>query len=586
MLKLQKFNSALLPLLLAISTLVMPNNIKGQSIPTNVSATDGSFFDKITVIWTNISNSRYFMVFRSTSNNSATATPLSNTWFSQTSFDDKTALKNVTYYYWVKSSNDIYGRYSQSSFSDSNDGYITYIEVSDGLYLDKIKITWRGEPNKFFKLYRSLTNNVATATEISNWVNSSSYDDISAQMGFSYYYWLKAASTSDGKNAVPLIISDFGYRVPVAPYLTVSGDFDKIIVRWSGTTDNYFTVYRNTVNNLTTAQPLGISWQKTLMLTDLTAQFGITYYYWVCSSVYSDGRNRSLFSDYKAGFKGGYPAWNIQASKGLYPDYTRLDWNGTMPSAYFKVYRGTSPDSSLSKEISPWLSQIYYEDKTAEPGTNYYYWVRSANNAYGANPSIFREKIIGFRGVAPINTVKCSQGTLTDRIRITWTPLSTNPGIYYQVYHSFYSNTSTAKPISGWITAKTFDDLTYRQWNNNYYWVKSCMNAQGINASEFGSYGTGYRKYPNSINANLNTTTLFPNPVKDNVTLKFDVQDPTLVSIQIADITGKIIFTYSGQYSGNSNFFKIDVSNWNNGIYILRLNKDNELTAHILNIQN
>ena len=87
--------------------------------PTSVSASDGTYSDKVQVTWTASLGATSYTVYRSTSSgNWAQKTTLGTT--TNTNFYDTTASVGNTYYYWVKASN----AYGTSNFSAYDNGKV------------------------------------------------------------------------------------------------------------------------------------------------------------------------------------------------------------------------------------------------------------------------------------------------------------------------------------------------------------------------------------------------------------------------------------------------------------------------------
>jgi len=84
--------------------------------PTGVSASDGTYTDKVRVTWNASSGATSYKVYRSTSSGGS-KTYLGST--SSTTYDDTSASVGTTYYYWVKALNS----YGESGFSSYNMGY-------------------------------------------------------------------------------------------------------------------------------------------------------------------------------------------------------------------------------------------------------------------------------------------------------------------------------------------------------------------------------------------------------------------------------------------------------------------------------
>ena len=84
--------------------------------PTGVSASDGTYTDKVRVTWNSDSGATSYTVYRATSSG-GTKTSLGST--SSTTYDDTSASVGTTYYYWVKASNS----YGTSGFSAYDTGF-------------------------------------------------------------------------------------------------------------------------------------------------------------------------------------------------------------------------------------------------------------------------------------------------------------------------------------------------------------------------------------------------------------------------------------------------------------------------------
>jgi hypothetical protein len=88
------------------------------SAPSNVSASDGTYSDKIRVTWSAATGATAYEVWRGTSSSSSSATRIAGD-VTSTTYDDASAIRGTTYYYWVKAKNAA----GTSGFSASNSGY-------------------------------------------------------------------------------------------------------------------------------------------------------------------------------------------------------------------------------------------------------------------------------------------------------------------------------------------------------------------------------------------------------------------------------------------------------------------------------
>ena len=177
-------------------------------VPTGLTASDGTYTNKVSLSWNDVTGETGYQVYRSTTNNSATAAWLCLLGANATSFDDTSAVPGTTYYYWVRALVLVSGTYYYSNFSTPDTGYAlaipppvpTGLTASDGTYTNKVSLSWNdvtGETG--YQVYRSTVNNSATA----QWLcllgaNATSFDDTTAAPGTTYYYWVRALAWFPG----------------------------------------------------------------------------------------------------------------------------------------------------------------------------------------------------------------------------------------------------------------------------------------------------------------------------------------------------------------------------------------------------
>ncbi|MCX6273485.1 MAG: C10 family peptidase, partial [Bacteroidetes bacterium] len=90
--------------------------------PTNVSASQGIFNERVRVTWRWASNANYYRVFRSTTNDYLASSDVTG-WVSGLEFNDYNTIPGQNYYYWVQSSSNSSGT-DQSGFSLVAMGYL------------------------------------------------------------------------------------------------------------------------------------------------------------------------------------------------------------------------------------------------------------------------------------------------------------------------------------------------------------------------------------------------------------------------------------------------------------------------------
>ena len=111
-----------------------------------------------------------------------------------------------------------------------------------------------------------------------------------------------------------------------------------MLVSWSGTSGNYFRVYRNTTNSSSTATALG-SWQTSYSYNDDSATAGVTYYYFLRAASNNSGSNISAFSTSNSGYRSsscGTPT-GLQTSQ-VTSTTCYLNWNAVSGATQYSLW--------------------------------------------------------------------------------------------------------------------------------------------------------------------------------------------------------------------------------------------------------
>jgi PKD repeat protein len=111
--------------------------------------------------------------------------------------------------------------------------------------------------------------------------------------------------------------------------------------------------------------------------------------------------------------------------------------------------------------------------------------------------------------------VSASDGTFSDRVRITWNASAGATGYWV------YRNTVGIAPAAeiAWVGSPGYDDLTAAPAQTYWYWVRA-GNASGW--STYSAYGTGYR-----ATGPVPTPTATPRPGSLAASFTFSPQTPT-----------------------------------------------------------
>ena len=195
----------------------------------------------------------------------------------------------------------------------------------------------------------------------------------------------------------------------------------------------------------------------------------------------------------------------VSATDGTYSDKVRVTWN-PVSGATYEVWRGTSSSTSSASKLGD-ASSTTYDNTTATPGTTYYYWVKAKNSA---GTSGFSSYNTGYRSGSPPVTVpsaptgvSATDGTYSDKVRVTWNPVS---GATYEVWRGTSSSTSSASKL-GDASSTTYDNTTAAPGTTYYYWVKA-KNSAGT--SGFSSYNTGFATSSGPANNNFASRLVIP----------------------------------------------------------------------------
>jgi FtsP/CotA-like multicopper oxidase with cupredoxin domain len=262
---------------------------RNLSAPATVQASDGTFTDKVQVIWTASSGATSYQVYRATTNVPATGTNLGSP--ASSPYNDTTAVPGVTYYYWVKACKATVC----SAFSASDTGWRnllppTNLLASDGTYTTHVRLTWTAASGATsYDVYRATTAGGAGITLLGS-TASLAFNDTTATPAITYYYSVKACR---GTPCSGFSTSDTGWRNMPAPTNVQASDGafpDKVQVTWTaalGATS--YQVYRATTAGGAGLTLLGSP--TVLTFDDTTGTVSLTYYYSVkaCSGAICSG---------------------------------------------------------------------------------------------------------------------------------------------------------------------------------------------------------------------------------------------------------------------------------------------------------
>jgi len=93
--------------------------VEAPRAPTGLSASDGTFTDKVRITWNSVSEADQYRVYRCSSSSSTSSCSGRSAWQSERTYDDTSATAGTDYWYRVKARNDG----GESSLSSANSGF-------------------------------------------------------------------------------------------------------------------------------------------------------------------------------------------------------------------------------------------------------------------------------------------------------------------------------------------------------------------------------------------------------------------------------------------------------------------------------
>lgn len=174
------------------------------------------------------------------------------------------------------------------------------LQATDGEYTNKLSLTWDVVPDvSSYEVYRAVSYNGSKSKLTTT--SATSFNDSSVTVGDTYYYWIKACSTSVCSNYSDY---DTGWRNGLPPSdpsgLSASDgtSTSKIYLDWNAVSDaTGYQVWRNTVNSTISARQIATISDPEYDDANVISQQ--VYYYWVKSQ---NSYGVSDFSGYNSGY--------------------------------------------------------------------------------------------------------------------------------------------------------------------------------------------------------------------------------------------------------------------------------------------
>lgn len=453
--------------------------------PPAPTASDGTSASEVSLTWEYHVGMTYYEVYRAaTSSGSKTLLDYTAGSF----YSDTTTEPGRVYYYFYRACNDMLcGDYSAYDTGWRSLAAPTGVAASDGSYTDKIRITWNSVSGATAYIVYAATAPGDTPLQLGS-ATTTSYDYTAPTPERPYYLWVKACNPY---GCGDLSAYDSGYREMPTPVNVSASDgayANKVAIAWSsvpGATS--YKVYRGT----SPGNQAYLADSSNAFYDDLTATPGQTFFYYIqASNSYGAGAQ----SNYNTGWRKMPQPVGLVASQGGYDVKVQLTWNNVTEAAYYELYRSAEPGGSASLLASPAFPA--HDDISGEVLVHYYYTVRACNTY---TCSALSNEVEGWRSLAAPPGVSASDGSYTDKVRLTFGSVS--GAFQYKIYRK----TGMTNPsLLDTIGSTTYDDTSATPEVIYFYFVIACNN-QGCGLSSATDSGWRELVTPTGLSASDNT---------------------------------------------------------------------------------
>ncbi len=168
------------------------------AVPESVSASDGTFTDKVHVSWNPAAAATGYTVYRAPKRDGMVFfTPIGDT--NSTEFDDIDVEPGQFYTYKITARN----YFGEGELSEGDDGYAalviepdtpTGLSAGKGEFADRVHLSWNHVPDASYKVYRAPVGGWITFYTLIAETGSAEYDDTTASLGSKYYYSIRASN--------------------------------------------------------------------------------------------------------------------------------------------------------------------------------------------------------------------------------------------------------------------------------------------------------------------------------------------------------------------------------------------------------
>lgn len=472
--------------------IILPDAVRG------VSASDGSYTDKVRIEWRKADYAAQYEIYRNgirlittqgtiknqyNQNQLGNITVLESEPITQSDsifslyYDDKSAVAGTLYEYSIVGKNQRgLGEYATDSI---NTGWKKLsapanLIVSNGSYINKILVSWGAVVGATsYKVYRETIEytptgdvTVLSSSTIIATTTTNNYEDSNTDLSYNVYYRYRIVAScalGDSNFSVTKVGSLKTPTVSAPTGLTATAGVheDKVVLNWNDVVNaTGYIVYANDLQIATTIDSA---------YTDSDILAGVQRVYTVKAVGLFE---TSVSSNSVSGWKKLSAPKNVNASDSAFSNYIEVYWTKVEGATSYKVYRSLNSNMSSSILLGEVVSTNYIDTNTdLVVGTTYYYAVVAASDTYNTNgildsalsnidsgrlftPSttdVITDDVAPVLPDAPTN-VTASDGSFDYMILVNWSSVSNTPITGYKVYrdgniitattNNFYQDTS------------------------------------------------------------------------------------------------------------------------------------------------
>jgi fibronectin type 3 domain-containing protein len=415
------------------STSAVPNSgWRNFPAPTGLVASDGLPGNAVQLTWDQVNGVVGYRIFRA----AGTSAPVQIAQVSAgtTALNDASASPGIPYSYLVRG----FSPAGVTSPSDMDVGWRDVtppanLQASDGTLGTGVNLVWTASPGAIgYRIYRS--ENGSEPIELAPSPSGTGFLDTSSSPGVVYSYHVRARTPAGDSPRQGL--PDTGYRALTAPTGIMASDGTEpggILVQWNPIPGvSTYRVLRATGNVPPTMLRATVSQPPFL---DESATIGSTFNYTIQAELNS-AVSPSGVPD--TGYRGILAPTGVSAGDGTLASGVRVSWNPVPGATEYRVFR-----SGLNQPIATVVSTSH-EDTGVSVGITFSYTVR-AYYAPGNLLSVPSVADSGWRNSLAPTGVSATDGSLTNGVMVSWTPVTPSNGITgYRVFRS----TGSSPPVA------------------------------------------------------------------------------------------------------------------------------------------